>query len=301
MSGLSPHGRRAIGLGLLVSGLVSMHPGGAAAEGKPARSAAQRVAPKAARDEARRADAHAPPDRCVHVVRRADTLTRIAAQHRVTRQSIISANHLVNAGVLRVGQRLQIAGCKTAVPRRRADQAIASAPPDQGALVARVGPRRIPTPLFLAVSEFRGEAARFQWPIEGSVLSGFGRRPGGWHAGVDIKGEVGAPIRAAAAGTVLWSGWDPSYGHTIKIGHAGEFVSIYAHNHENFVEAGEEVARGAVIGTIGRSGRASAYHLHFEIRRAGTAYNPLHLLEPRDGPVLASAPGTPPHDDGPLE
>lgn len=301
MSGLSVHGRRMMGLGLLVSGLVSMHPGGAAAEGKPAKSATARVTPKAPRDEARRADAHPPPARCVHIVRRADTLSRIAALHRVTRQSIIAANHLANADALRVGQRLRIAGCRAVAGRHGTDRGLASVPPDRGTLVARVGPRCIPTPLFLAVPEWRGEAGHFQWPIEGPVLSGFGQRPRGWHAGVDIKGEAGAPIRAAAAGTVLVSGWDSSYGNIVKITHPGGFISIYAHNHENLVDVGKEVRRGAVIATVGRSGRASAHHLHFEIRRAGTAYNPLHLLEPRDGPVLASAPGAPPHDDGPLE
>jgi murein DD-endopeptidase MepM/ murein hydrolase activator NlpD len=53
------------------------------------------------------------------------------------------------------------------------------------------------------------------------------------------------------------------------------------------------VESGAVIGTVGKTGRASSYHLHFEIRRDGMAYNPLYVLEARDAPVLASASGAP--------
>ena len=55
---------------------------------------------------------------------------------------------------------------------------------------------------------------------------------------------------------------------------------------------------GALIATVGRSGRASAFHVHFEVRKGGTAYNPLYLLETADAPVLASVPDLPPDDGG---
>jgi murein DD-endopeptidase MepM/ murein hydrolase activator NlpD len=89
---------------------------------------------------------------------------------------------------------------------------------------------------------------------------------------------------------VVVSGWERFYGNMIKLQHAGGFMSTYAHNLENLAEVGDVVEAGAVIATVGRSGRASASHLHFEIRREGVAYNPLYLLEMPDGPVLASAP-----------
>ena len=75
----------------------------------------------------------------------------------------------------------------------------------------------------------------------------------------------------------------------IRIEHADGFTSLYAHNLENRVEVGDEIEGGAVIGTVGRSGHASGEHLHFEIRRRGIAYNPLHLLN-QDAPVLVSTP-----------
>ena len=60
------------------------------------------------------------------------------------------------------------------------------------------------------------------------------------------------------------------------------FITLYAHNLKNMVEEGEEVEAGQVIAIVGRSGHASGPHLHFEVRRHGKAYNPLHVLEPSD-------------------
>ena len=299
MSGLRAPARWIIGLGLLLPGLVLAHPARSSADGQPPTASSKRVAVKARTGDVTRAAA--PADRCVHVVRRGESLSRIAAKHQVTRQSIITASHLVNPGALRVGQRLQVAGCKAASPQRVVRREGGVVPPpvrlDDASLLARVGPRRIPTRLFVAVPDFNGEGVQFQWPIDGPIVSGFGRRPRGWHAGVDIKAEMGTTIRAAAAGTVLVSGSERFYGRMIKLEHPGGFTTTYAHNLENLVEVGAEVEAGAVIGIVGRSGHASASHLHFEIRRDGMAYNPVHLLEERETPILASAPGAPPGDD----
>ena len=71
---------------------------------------------------------------------------------------------------------------------------------------------------------------------------------------------------------------EPRYGRVVKIEHDGGFVTVYAHNEENLVEAGTRVGAGDPIATIGRTGRATAHHLHFEIRRDGSVYNPLYLL-----------------------
>src|SRR5262249_9785741 len=159
--------------------------------------------------------------------------------------------------------RLRVAGCQRATEPR----AIVAIAPDGTSLTAKVGPLRIPTRLFVAMPDVTSADIDFQWPVDGSVASNFGRRPGGWHAGVDIWAELGAPIRAAAAGEVIVSGWEPSYGFRIKIRHADGFTSLYAHNLENAVAVGEAVEQGAIIGSVGQSGLATSPHLHFEIRR----------------------------------
>ena len=68
----------------------------------------------------------------------------------------------------------------------------------------------------------------------------------------------------------------------IRIEHEDGFVTLYAHNLENLVEVGDRVSAGTIIGTVGRSGRVTGPHLHFEIRHAGMVYNPLHLLPARE-------------------
>jgi len=129
----------------------------------------------------------------------------------------------------------------------------------------------------------------FIWPVHGSVISRFGSpRPSGWHSGVDIKAPAGTPIHAAAPGTVTFSGRQSSYGRMVRIAHANGLSTVYAHNSANFVKVGDPVKAGAPIGTVGRSGRATTSHVHFEIRRKGVARNPLPLLQrPQPGPMPA--------------
>jgi LysM repeat protein len=238
---LSPQVKWIIRFALLLPSLVLTHPADSAADAKTATSSTKRAAVKTHKNDVK--SVAAPAGRCVHMVRRGESLSRIAARHHVARQSIIMANHLANPGALRAGQRLRIPGCTGAAPRRVARRESGVVPPpvrlDSESLLARVGPRRIPTRLFVAVPDFIGDGVQFQWPIDGPIASGFGRRPGGWHAGIDIQADMGAPIRAAAAGTVLVSGSERFYGRMIKLEHAGGFTSTYAHNLENLVEVGD--------------------------------------------------------------
>ena len=143
-------------------------------------------------------------------------------------------------------------------------------------------PRRVPTRFYMAEPGFDNPGIEFAWPIEGQIISPFGRRHRGWHAGMDIKAEIGAPILAAATGTVISSGQERAYGRVIRLEHDGGFVTVYAHTLENLVEVGDRVSAGTIIGTVGRSGWATGPHLHFEIRHEGMVYNPLHLLPARE-------------------
>jgi murein DD-endopeptidase MepM/ murein hydrolase activator NlpD len=127
------------------------------------------------------------------------------------------------------------------------------------------------------------------WPVQGSITSPFGqRRFLHRHSGVDIKAPKGTPVRAAAAGTVVFSGRQSSYGRVIKITHPNGLSTVYAHNSVNFVKAGERVRAGALIGAVGRSGHATANHLHFEVRRQGVARDPLSLLRHAPRTVVAA-------------
>jgi murein DD-endopeptidase MepM/ murein hydrolase activator NlpD len=233
-----------------------------------------------------------PPDVRTHVVRQGDTLGGIAARYKVSVPALLAANRLASErATLRIGQRLVIPTAAVAAPpgTPRPPAAVrapaAAKPSPRVTAVARDQPRPLRLPMArgprgieLAVPDFVEAALSFVWPVEGPISSLFGRRRNAWHRGIDIKAAQGAVIFAAAPGVVLTSGVEPRYGRVIKIEHDGGFVTVYAHNEENLVEAGTHVAAGDPIGTIGRTGRATAHHLHFEIRRNGAVYNPLYLL-----------------------
>jgi len=295
-----PRGRRAIGLGLLLPGLLLTQPGAADADRHTSTSPARKPAPRteipAARKVVSRANA-GPSHRVlgqtgghtggqargqtVHVVRSGDSMSRIAAHYGVTRKSLIGANKLARPEQLRIGQRL-------VVPRARVaggggpDQLIDAVLDNGEVLFVRAGPRRVPTRFYMASPEVDGQALDFTWPVDGRVISPFGKRHRGWHAGMDIKAEIGTPILAAAPGVVISSGQERAYGRVIRMEHESGFVTVYAHNLENLVEVGDRVSGGTIIATVGRTGRATTPHLHFEVRHEGMVYNPLHLLPARE-------------------
>lgn len=285
-------GRRAIGLGLLLPGLLLTHPSGADADTRTATSPARKTTSRTEVSVERKARSRmdAGPSRrslgqsggqTVHVVRAGDSVSRIAAHYGVTRKSLIDANRLARPEHLRIGQRLVVPGTERAAgggPVQLIDATL-----ENGAILfVRAGPRRVPTRFYMASPDLDGHALDLAWPVDGRIISPFGKRRGGWHAGMDIKAEVGTPILAAAPGVVISSGQERAYGRIIRIDHDNGFVTVYAHNLENLVEVGDRVTGGTIIATVGRTGGTSTPHLHFEVRREGMVYNPLHLLPARE-------------------
>ena len=198
-----------------------------------------------------------------HQVQKGETLSAIAKKYKVTVSSLVIANRLKGPRAkLAIGQRLTIRRPGAAPPLRTA-----RVPIDE----------RLPVSLVLSVPDF-DDPPSFQWPVAGALSSTFGRRSRSWHRGIDIRAAAGTPIAAAAAGVVIASGFEPRYGQMVKIEHDGGFVTVYAHNERNLVEAGDEVTAGQIIAHVGRTGRATGDHVHFEIRYDGRVYNPLYLL-----------------------
>ncbi len=123
-----------------------------------------------------------------------------------------------------------------------------------------------------------------QWPTNGSLTSGFGyrRSPFGrraqFHKGLDISNDTGTPIVAAAPGRVVRAFYNGGYGRMVEIDHGYGLTTRYAHLHRILVDEGAEVARGQTIGTMGRTGRVTGTHLHFEVRIDGHAVDPLDYL-----------------------
>jgi murein DD-endopeptidase MepM/ murein hydrolase activator NlpD len=211
----------------------------------------------------------------VHSVVKGDTLYSIARRYGVAVGALVSANRLASDRItLRVGQRLVIPAAGVGPARALVARSARSA--------ADPGPRarswRAPIDFVLAVPDFADALSTFEWPADGSVSSAFGRRRSGWHRGIDIRAPHGEPISAAAAGVVVVAGVEPRYGRVLKIEHEYGFTTVYAHNDENLVKIGDWVTPGQRIARVGRTGRATNYHVHFEIRRDGRVYNPLYML-----------------------
>lgn len=99
-----------------------------------------------------------------------------------------------------------------------------------------------------------------------------------FHEGMDFMAEAGTPIRAAAAGVVVFAGFHPQYGNMIELDHGNDLITRYAHASKLDVRVGDVVLMGAKIAEVGRSGRATGTHLHFEVRERGAPRNPTRFL-----------------------
>ena len=116
------------------------------------------------------------------------------------------------------------------------------------------------------------------WPVSGPITSPFGWRWGRMHQGIDIGAGTGTPIKAAAAGTVIYCGWESGYGNLTVIDHGGNLATAYGHQSSIAVACGQQVAQGDVIGYVGGTGHCTGPHLHFEVRIDGNPVDPLGYL-----------------------
>ena len=121
-------------------------------------------------------------------------------------------------------------------------------------------------------------AAGLIWPVSGPVTSPFGWRWGRLHQGIDIGVATGTPIEAAAAGKVIYCGWETGYGNLVVLDNGGDLATAYAHQSAIAVTCGEDVNQGQVIGFVGCTGYCTGPHLHFEVRINGNPVDPLVYL-----------------------
>jgi murein DD-endopeptidase MepM/ murein hydrolase activator NlpD len=123
---------------------------------------------------------------------------------------------------------------------------------------------------------------RFVWPVRGEVISTFGPKGAGQrNDGVNIKAPSGEPIRAAAAGDVVYAGDQvPGFGNLVLIKHTDGWVTAYGHLGKVDVRMQQKVVQGQQIGTVGSSGGVTEPQLHFEIRYAPTAAERARPIDP---------------------
>jgi murein DD-endopeptidase MepM/ murein hydrolase activator NlpD len=121
-----------------------------------------------------------------------------------------------------------------------------------------------------------------RWPLDepGYITRGqLGAGDDAGHSGLDIAIPEGSTVRASGEGTVSEAAQDHEYGLYVLVKHAEGYESRYAHLSRIIVNVGKMVQSGEVIGLSGNSGRSSAPHLHFEIRRKGQSIDPLTLVK----------------------
>lgn len=141
-------------------------------------------------------------------------------------------------------------------------------------------------------------------PVKGVVTSNYGWRhdpiDGGirHHNGVDIAVPIGTRVKAIAAGTVKESGSHGGYGNLVSIDHGNGMVSLYGHNSQLEVRAGEQVQAGQTVALSGSTGRSTGPHLHFELWRNGVNVTEAYLKNGAGIPEVAGGIRTYLHKDG---
>ena len=241
----------------------------------------------------------------VYVVREGDSLSQIAEMFGVTANTILWANDIKSANLIKPGDSLiilPVSGVRYTVKKGDtvaslartyagdADDIIAynglasasdiavgdSVVIPGGRVAAPVAPKKT-APKATAPAAGGAPAAAvggsgyFVHPVPGAV------RTQGLHGynGVDLGAATGTTIRAAAAGDVLiskGSGWNGGYGSYIVIKHTNGTQTLYAHTSANYVSAGQSVSQGESIGAVGSTGQSTGPHLHFEVRGSANPF-----------------------------
>jgi murein DD-endopeptidase MepM/ murein hydrolase activator NlpD len=129
------------------------------------------------------------------------------------------------------------------------------------------------------------KGGKLAWPLRGKITSPYGTRvhpvfkTRTTHTGLDIDGNKGDPVRAAAAGEVLYTGWLRGYGQVVIVDHGGNLTTVYAHLSGIDTMENAKVKAGDKIGRVGSTGVATGNHLHFEVRVDGNTTDPMKYLQ----------------------
>jgi murein DD-endopeptidase MepM/ murein hydrolase activator NlpD len=195
-----------------------------------------------------------------------DTPVTIARRAGIPLEDLLELNGLRRNDVLDPGRLVFLYGNTTGLPEP--ESAAPPAPPVVG------------QPQPMAQTEAKEKQAPLRWPVAApKVTSRFGKRWGRPHEGIDMGAPIGTPVYAAAAGSVIYSGDQVrGYGNMIVLKHDEGLVTVYAHNSRLLVRAGEQVVVGQEIARVGDTGRSTAPHLHFEVRRRDVPVDPMPFL-----------------------
>jgi murein DD-endopeptidase MepM/ murein hydrolase activator NlpD len=195
-----------------------------------------------------------------HTVERGETVEDIARDAGVPAQDILELNGIDDRSDVQPGRLLFVLAPRTPI-------AAAAAPA---------------TP---AAADHSDGSPPFRWPLSTvpvTVGSPFGARWGRPHEGIDLPAPIGTPVFAAADGRVVYAGNGiRGYGNLVVVKHAGDVLTVYAHNSVLLVSEGQPVRAGDTIARVGQSGHATGPHLHFEVRIGQIPRDPMPYLPRR--------------------
>lgn len=202
-----------------------------------------------------------------YVVKPGDTLYKIAQASGVNVTRLSQLNNITDPSQLRVGQVLRLDGPMPA----QSDPGPAVATP-----ITPV-PTVEPSTTTQTARAADASLISWGWPGNGRIIQGFNEST----KGIDLEGNPGDPVLAAADGKVMYAGNGVrGLGNLVLLGHSNGFITAYAHNQELLVKTGQDVTKGSRIATLGQTDTTSP-RLHFEVRRRGTPVDPLGYLPPR--------------------
>lgn len=234
-----------------------------------------------------------------HVIKSGENISNLAISFGLNQDTIISANRITAARLLQVGRVLRIPNqdgifhtvrngetLSGIAERYKADSAAIQIANELFSDKVVIG-----TELFIPgarldwarLQEINGDL--FIWPVNGAVTSFYGwrrdpfnRNRRQFHNGIDIRGNVGTPVRAAMAGRVSTVGFDRVLGNYVVINHNAGYRTLYAHLNTIRTRTGAYVAVGERIGDVGNTGQSTGSHLHFTVYRNGVTVNPRALM-----------------------
>ena len=227
--------------------------------------------------------AYTAPERLdgIYTVKPGDTLYSLSQKFDIELTTLASTNGLAAPYALSINQRLIIPGSVESyqAPAQLTQPVVRTAPAAPTTPAVPVG---VPTPLMDAepILVSKTPESRFAWPLRGAIVMGYGMTENGVkNDGINIAAPVGAPIRSAADGEVVYTGSElEGYGNLLLIRHDDGWVSAYAHTDTILVPKGSRVKQGQVVAKVGDTGNVDQPQLHFELRHELTPQDPISAL-----------------------
>jgi len=234
-----------------------------------------------------------------HTIKSGENISNLAINLGLNQDTIISVNKISNSRLLQVGRVLKIPnqdGVNHTVKSGENLSAIAErykADVDAIHTANELFSDNVVVGMDLFIPGARLDWAQLQeingdlfiWPVRGAITSYYGwrrdpfnRSRRHFHNGIDIRGSIGTPVRAAMAGRVSAVGFDRIFGNYIVVNHNAGYRTLYGHLNVIRTRTGAYVAAGERIGDVGNTGQSTGSHLHFTVYKNGATVNPRALL-----------------------